>query len=787
MWKFLANKILRNKLAFALGLILLTGWMAYEASRIQLSYQFAKVLPVSDPAYAGYENFKKLFGEDGNVMVIGMQDDRLFDKNIFSDWRKLSQDIHDINGIQEVLSYTNLYTISRNDSLRRFGFIPIIEADPSTQAEVDSLKDLIYSLPFYDGLVINKETNATVMAITFKKADLDSKHRIEMVEQITKYGDTFAAKHNIPLHYSGMPFIRTATMKKVSHELELFLLLSIVITTIILGIFFRSFTSVLISILVVLTGVIFSMGTLVALDLKITILTGLIPPLIMIIGVPNCVFLINKYHSEYVNHGNKVKALTRMITTIGVSLFLANVTTAIGFGVLYFTSSSFLVEFGIIASLNVMITYFITLISIPIILSLLPPPKPRHVVHLEGKRINKVLEFIDHIVHNYRTVIYVVITVITGVSIYGMTLINLTGYVVDDLPQKDRIYTDLRFFEEHFKGVLPFEISVDTKESGGVFANNAEALYKINQLQKKLKQYPELSKAVSVTELIKFSYQAYRGGEQKYYVLPGVSELKKLSDYTGNVKGNQLQSFLDSTHRYTRISIQMADVGSKRIKELLADIQPKVDSIFDKDKYDVKLTGHSLIFLKGNDYLLYNLFESLIIEIILIALVGLALFRSVRIIILSKLPCLIPLVITAGIMGFMDIRFKPSTILIFSIAFGIASDGTVYFLSKYRHELKYHRRSIPQAISSTIMDTGLSMIYTTVILFFGFGVFAVSDFGGTAALGVLISLTLLVSMITNLVLLPCILLSIDKWVSRKEIISEPLINIDEAEDERSKN
>lgn len=785
MWKFLANKILRNRIAFITVLLLLSAFMAYEATKIELSYQFARVMPATDPAYIEYENFRKMFGEDGSVMVIGVRDADFFKLDKFNDWYHLSEKIKSIKGIQNVLGVGNLYSIFRNDSLQKFEFLPVIKKPATTQAEVDSLKKVIYGLPFYDGLVINKTTNASLMAITFNKADLDSKHRLEMVKSIHEEAEKFSVKHKIPLHYSGMPYIRTAMMNKVSGEMKLFLLLSILITTVILGALFRSFTTVFLSIMVVLLGVIFSVGTLQLLEYKITILTGLIPPLILIIGVPNCVFLINKYHNEFASHGNKIKALTRMITTVGISLFLANITTAIGFGVLYFTSSSLLVEFGVIAALNVMITYLITLISIPIILSFLPPPKPRHILHLEGKRINKILDFIDYLVHNHRKAIYFVTAVITLISFYGMSRIDITGYVVDDLPEKDAIYTDLKFFESNFKGVLPFEISIDTKKPGGVFADNAATLYKIKTLQKQLEQFPEFSKAVSLTEIIKFSYQGYRGGDEKYYALPGVNELTKMSTFIGDAKGNQLKSFIDSTRQFTRVSIQMSDVGSSKIKDLLAAVQPKVDSIFEKDKYNVSLTGHSLMFLKGNDYLLKNLIESLLIEILLIAAVGLALFRSVRIILLSKLPCLIPLVITAGLMGFMDIRFKPSTILIFSIAFGIASDGTVYFLSKYRHELKYNKKSIPEAISASIMETGLSMIYTTVILFFGFGVFAVSDFGGTAALGLLISLTLLISMITNLVLLPCILLSIDRWVSRKEIISQPLIEM-EVEDENER-
>ena len=785
MWKFLANKILRNRIAFIVILLLLTVFMAYKALNIKLSYEFIRVLPATDPAYVEYENFKQKFGEDGSVMVIGFADSTIFQIEKFNSWFLLSEKIRKMNGIQNVLSIGDLYDVVRNDSLQKFDFVRLVKTLPQRQSEIDSIRDRIYQLPFYDGLILNHETHANVMAITFRKKDLDSKHRIDIVNEIKKEADAFGRLHNIKLHYSGMPYIRTAVMEKVSHELKLFLILAVVITAFILWMFFRTISSVVFSILVVAIGVVWSMGSIELFNYKITILTALIPPLIMVIGVPNCIFLINKYHSEYARHGNRIKALARMISTVGISLFLANITTAIGFGVLVFTNSSFLTQFGAIAALNVMVTYFITLIFIPIILSFLPPPSVRQMRHLEGKRMRKILEWVDFIVHHKRKQIYVAIVSLTLLAIYGMTKIDVTGYVVDDLPRKNPVYTDMHFFEQNFKGVLPFEIFIDTKKPNGVFDNNGRVLYKMKALQKQLENYPELSKALSITEALKFSYQAYRGGEPKYYVLPGISELKSLNDYTSTVKGNEnrLKSFIDSTHQYTRISMQMADVGSKKIKTLLADIQPKVDSIFDSSQYHVKLTGHSLMFLKGNDYLLYNLYESLIIEILLITIVGMALFRSIGIILLSKLPCLIPLVITAGIMGFFDIRFKPSTILIFSIAFGISSDGTIYFLSKYRQELKQNKRSISDAISVTIMDTGFSMIYTAVILFFGFSIFAASDFGGTAALGLLISITLLVAMITNLILLPSLLLSINKWVSRKEIISEPLIELHDNEEE----
>jgi predicted RND superfamily exporter protein len=568
----------------------------------------------------------------------------------------------------------------------------------------------------------------------------------------------------------------------VRAEMTLFLILAIIVTAIILWMFFRSFTTVFFSLIVVVIGVAWSIGIMYLFGYKITVLSGLIAPLIMVIGLPNCIFLINKYQSEFVAHGNKIKALARSIETIGVTLFLANITTAIGFGVLYFTKSSMLVEFGVVAAISVMATYVITLILIPVILNYLPTPKAKHTKHQEGKRINKTLDVIDHLVQNNRKGIYLTTSIITAISLWGMTFIDMNGYVVDDLPEKDPVYVDLSFFETNFKGVLPFEISVDTKAPKGIFANNARAIYKIKLLQKTLAEYAIFSKPLSIVEGIKFSYQAYNDGNTKFYKVPSIGDLKTLSEFSGSLKGqnNRLATFMDSAQQVTRVSYQVADIGSKKMKALMTELRPKIDSIFNPAEYNVSATGHSLVFLKNNDYLLSNLLESLLIEILLIAIVGIALFRSVRIIVLSKIPCLIPLIITAGIMGFLDIRFKPSTILIFSIAFGISSDGTIYFLTKYRQELKKYKKGAAAAISAAIKDTGLSMVYTSIILFCGFAIFSASSFGGTAALGVLVSLTLLMSMFTNLILLPAILLSIDNKSTKTEIIEEPLIDIEDS-------
>ncbi|GAA4406246.1 MMPL family transporter [Nibrella viscosa] len=774
IWHRIASLILKNRVALLTTILVATLFMGYQASRVQLSYELAKILPKSDPDFTLYEAFKSRYGEDGNVMAIGVDTDKMYTLAFFNDWYALNQQIRQIDGIKDVVSNANLYRIIRDDSLSRFRFIPIIARQPTTQAGVDSIRSSIESLPFYEGFVSGGAHNtAHLMAVTFDQQKLNTKNRIDIVRQIKRTVQDFGVRHNVPVHLSGMPYIRTEFTAKVSNEMVLFMALAFVVTAIILLAFFRSFLVALIAILVVGVGVVWSVGYIVLFGYKITLLTGLIPPLIIVIGVPNAIFLLNKYHEELSRHGNQMRALSLAIEKVGETTFYANLTTAIGFFVFYFTNSPLLLEFGMVAALGVLTTYAMSLMLIPMVFSYLPVPSEKQRSHLDSKRITRFLRWVDHVVHHRRPVIYSIITLAVVVAIVGMTRITAIGYVVDDLPHNDPIYTDLKFFEKNFRGVMPFEVSVDAGQDGRVLS--PQTLTKIRQMQREFEKYPEFTRPISIVEAVKFFYQAYRGGDPKYYILPPALEMSKLAAYAPQLKGseNRFKSHLDSNRRYTRVSFQMADVGTVRIKELLNTLQHKVDSIFNIDRetgrrvaadeqYDVRITGNSVVFTRGNDYLLTNLEESTALAIVLISIILIALLRDIRMSLIAIFPSLVPLLITAGIMGYFDIHLKPSTILIFSIAFGISSDGTIYFITKYRDELRNRKISISQAVSHTIRYTGISMFYTAIILFAGFAIFAASTFQGTVALGILVSITLLMGMASNLILLPAFLMTVDK-------------------------
>ncbi len=794
MWALIARFILLNRLTIITVIVSITLFMGYFAQKADITYANPSLLPESDTTAIDYIKFKNIFGQDGSVMVIGIQDEGLYALQRFRDWYELGNKIKKVKGVKAVVSVARLQKIIKNDSLGTFEKISLVSRAPQTQAEVDSIKEAIHRLPFYRGIIYNDSTHSTLMAITFDTKDLNTKNRLVIVDSIKLAVEEFLTKNQVEVHYSGMPYIRTSVARKIQHEMFFFMILAIFVTAIILFLFFRSILPVLFSLVVIIFGVIWSVGLLVLFGYKISVLTGLIPPLLIVIGVPNCIMLLNKYHTEYGKSGNKMQALSASIEKVGISLFLANVTTSIGFAVFCSTDSQLLFEFGLISSVSVILTYIISLMLVPIVFSFLPEPSVKHTKHLRNHFISKVLEKIDYWVHNYRKRIYISVIFIVIISIFGITKLLPLGYVVDDLPKKDPILLDLKYFEKNYRGVLPFEISIDTKKPNGVFSDGGRTLYKINKLQKLFLQYPEFSRAMSIIEGIKFANQAYNNGEEKYYRLPGALELQQIAGFIGSSardKQDQFIAFVDTAKQITRVSIQMKDVGSIRMKALIAEIKPRVDSIFNFDyetnawaasdkNYKVTLTGNSLMFVKGNQFLVGNLLESLFLAIILIAIVMFTLFMSPRMIFISVIPSLVPLLITAGLMGYFQIYLKPSTILIFSIAFGIASDGTLYFLTKYRQELKGQKISISKAVSLTIKETGVSMIYTAIILFLGFSIFAFSSFGGTSSLGKLISFTLLIAYCSNLILLPCFLLSLEKRLTNKEFLQTPLLDVDES-------
>jgi predicted RND superfamily exporter protein len=766
MWNIIGKGILRFGIVLLILLLTLTCYFGWKASKVSLSYEFAKAIPVNNPKYKEYQEFRKKFGDDGNLMVIGIQSPRFFQADIFNPYYSLQRQLKKAKGVQDVVSVPSSINLVRKEGEEKLQASTIFTDTVLTQAAIDSSASVFLSLPFYKGLLYNGDTKAWLMGVRLNTALINSAERTAIVKDIVNLGDAFASQTKTEVHYSGLPYIRTIISDRIQKEMKFFLIASVLLSAIILLLFFRSLSAMAISLAVVIIGVVWSIGILGISGYKITILTALIPPLVVVIGIPNCVYFLNKYHTSFREINNKNEAILAMISKMGVVTLFCNIAAAIGFAVFALTDSAILKEFGVVAGISIMSLFFISLVIIPVALHYLPPPKERHTRYLENKWLQQSLDHLERWSLNHRKTIYAVTFLILVIAVAGILRLKSVGYIVDDLPKNDKVYTDLKFFEENFKGVMPLEVLVDTRKKYGA-TRNLNNLRKIDSFVQYLAAQPYIGRPLTITEGLKFARQAFFEGDSSSYAMPGENDLIALKPYLSpndqdtskNSLSRLVTSFMDSNRQQVRISVSMKDIGSARLPMVLDSIKEKSDLLFDSSKYDVQFTGTSITFLEGTRFIINGLTDSVIWAFVLIALCMLYLFRSWRILICSLIPNVIPLIITAGIMGWAGIALKPSTVLIFSVALGIAIDITIRFLVNYKQQLKSNNFNAAQTVIDTIHSTGLSIIYTSIVLIAGFVVFCFSGFGGTKALGWLTSLTLVTATLANLVLLPALLLT----------------------------
>ncbi len=774
MWTKLAHIVLKNRLTLIIILGLVTVFMAYKAKDVHFTYSIFTPVPAEDPDMIFFTKFKKNFGEDANIVAIGIKDSALYKVENFRRYKYLSDELMKIKGVKQVVSLPLFKTLIKDSKNKKFILEPIFKKIPDQQDQLDSLLKLANEQKFYSDQIINQENGATFILLSIDTKVLNTKERDVVVKDVEHVAQSFEDNTGIILHYVGLPYIRTEVNGSVKVELQMFLVLSLFVTAIILLFFFRSWDAVVFPLIIIIVIVIWSMGTLGIFGYQITILTGLLPPVIVVIGIPNSIYLLNRYHQQINSHGNKARALSHVIRKVGLVAFITNCTTAVGFLVLTFTGIKDLQEFGVVASINIMATFLVSIILIPAVFSYLPTPHGKQLKHLKFKALDVVLTALDLLVHRHRYRVFVFTGVVVVIAIYGASKLQAVSYIVDDVPENSQVKLDLKFFEKNFSGIMPLEIVVDSGKKKGVLRQ--PFLAKVNKLEEFLAEQKNVSKPISIVSMLKASRQAFYNGNPEYYSLPTRSDRNFILRYFSGDKtqSSLLRTFVDDDQQVMRISLKVADIGSIKLDSLLTNVvNKKIDEIFGDTNIKAKATGTTLMFVKGNEFLVRNLRKSLILAFIIIAIIMGFLFKSPKMILISLIPNLIPLVIIAGMMGYLDVSLRPSTVLIFSVVFGISIDDSIHFLAKYRQELFANKFFVPLAISKSIRETGASMIYTSVVLFAGFIIFAGSDFIGTIMLGVLTSTTLLIAMFANLIVLPALLMVFDDGKRKKD--AHPLI------------
>ena len=779
-WEIFARIILRNRIVFLVFIFITTLLLSTQWKNLKFSYSEANLMPYDHPFNIAYDNFIDVFGEEGNLLIIAVKDSSLFEKNNFNAWIKLSESFKNNREVNNVVHVGNIPVISKDLIKKRFNIDSLVNEFFTTNIKIESFKDNLFNnYPFYENILFNKNSETIQTAIYLDKSIVNNIERIEFVNKIFIPSiKSFESQTKIDVKISGMPYIRTMNAQNIMDEIGKFVIIAIVVTICIFFFFFRSYRATIITLSVVVTGVMWALGILGFLEYEITVLTALIPPLIIVIGVPNCIFLINKYQHEVKKHGNQARSLQRVISKIGNATLMTNITTACGFATFILTDSKILKEFGAVASINIMVIFILSILLIPIIYSFLPLPKEKHLNHLSNEWLNIFVNFLSNTVRKKRIPVFIISILSLCISIVGINKIEISGNLIEDMPKKSGFVKDIKFFEKEFKGILPIEIMIDSRRKNGM--TRLSNLKRMNDFHDHIKRIPELSSPISIVNLSKYIKQSFYNGNPKYFQLPSSQENTFISSYIKNSELNfgENNSYIDENGQIARITTLIGEIDTERMEGIEESLLKGIELYFPKDRFDVILTGKTLGYLKGTKFLIKNLLISLFLAILLISLMITYLFRSYKMVIISLIPNILPLLFTAGVMGFFNIPIKPSTILVFSIAFGISVDDTIHFLVKYRQELMANNWKIRKSVFSSLRETGISMFYTSIVLFFGFSVFMSSSYGGTIALGGLVSTTLLFAMLANLILLPSLLISLEKNISNKKDLKNSIINLE---------
>ncbi|MFN3951053.1 MAG: efflux RND transporter permease subunit [Thermaurantimonas sp.] len=775
MWDRLAVWIIRQPVLMSVLLTCSLSFALYKADDVGMSYQFSRLLPASDTVHLQYAWFKQNFSQASNTIVIATETDNLHTDLFVKNWSELASSIRKIQGVEHVFTFLDAINIVKNTETGRFEFHRVFDRDDNISNWTHILND---SIPFYRGLFSDQDFTTTVAYIQIDPTRLYNAEIIPIIQNIVSAVREYEHATQSSVRISGIPYLRMGNVTQLKSEIYLFVLLATGVTALLFYLFLKSVKATMISLAIVAVGVIWSLALMALFGFEITLLTSLIPPLVIVIGIPNCIFLINKFHYEYKNHKNKALALQRTISKIGNAIFFSNLTTALGFFALTFTRSETLVEFGLVASLSIVVIFVHSMIIFTLYYLYAPIPKERHMKHFDRRWLLKWTILLQTVVFNHRTAVYIASVVLLVVSVAGLLRIETSGRITDDLNRKSKTYSDLKFIEEKLSGIEPVEIIIDTKKN--LSAKQQSTFQLLAEIQDSLKNYG-IQRSLSIADAASYATQAFYNGHHEYYRIPTRQEIRFMTRF---IKNSELQNsqiigaLYDSTERFVRINFQTKDLTTLEMKDLKQRLTSMLTHVLADRGYSGFITGAGVLFLEGTRYLVKNLVQSLTIAILLITALMMYLFRSWKMVVISLITNLIPLLCTAGVMGFSGIPLKPSTLLVFGIAFGISVDDTIHFLAKYRQELQKSSWNITESIRAALNETGVSMFYTSIILFSGFIIFTFSSFGGTVALGLLVSLTLLVAMIANLFLLPSFALSLHKYLADEDFENPPLNMVD---------
>lgn len=758
-----------KKLSIAILLVILglTAFFGYQTSKIGFDYNFETFFPKNDKDTDFFLEHRKRFGTDNDFVLIGLKNNKgIFNYPFLEKVQKLTDTLKHIPDVKAVISPTEIAELTRDPLMGVPSELPYLRWKQDSLYAIDSTR--IYRTPELLGSLFSVDGKSLCIIINHTERIGDNECTM-LTNNIYNLGPLFQFDE---FHVAGRCIGQTYYTGQMKGELILLLLAGFVAMVILMIIIYRSAIAVILPLLVVGLVVLWDMGFMNLTGKKIDVLANAIPTILVVTGLSVAVHIITKYIDHLREGWTKIDSLKDTVTHVGLANFFTTLTTVVGFASLATTGIKPIDDFGLYTAFGVALSFIIAYTVIPALLFLLPVPQKTGYVGFPKLTWNNALITIFSFVTGKKYWVLGGVALLVVGMIYGITRIRENTYIMDDLSKKSQLKKDFMFFGEEFQGTRPFEMSLTVKDTSKTVFDR-DVLIEIEKMEVFLKNNYGLGYIFSPVSLVKATNRSYAGGDPSGYILPeSDSRLRKIVKELKAFHSNEMiKSLISEDFRTARIRSIFQDVGSYKANKMNLAFHESMNSNVSKDLFEYKLTGTAELIDKNNRNLAWNIASGILIAFVVVGIILAILFKSFSIVMIGIITNVIPLILLGGIMGYFDINLKLSTAILFSIAFGIAVDDTIHFLSKFRHEI-LKEKTVLYALKRTYLTTGKAMIITSILLCTGFGVLGISSFVGTKIIGSLTALTLFFAMIFNLTILPILILLFYRRKIKTEMKSE---------------
>lgn len=733
------------------GLTLVLLFLGYSSSKLEFDYDFEKFFPQEDNDLVFYEDYREKFENDNDFILLGFTNETgVFDQQFLQKIQGFTVKLRELPHLREVISPLEMKFVEVSPAGFGFSQRPFFHIDDTSRYTNDRERIEKSIEPVTE--MVNLDNNSLIMVIKNKQL-IDKDDSDELARALQEIIDQEGFKE---VHVMGKIMGQQVYVSVMKVEFITFASISIFVLIIFLIIAYRALWGILIPMATVLLAVVGSLGFMQLSGTPLNMMTTLLPVIMLVVGMSDVVHLVSKYLEEIRYGRTKTVAIKNMLKKVGVATLLTSLTTSLGFVTLIGVGMQPIQDFGIFTAVGVLMAFILSILFIPSIFLNIKKPKITDSTKVQNAWERGLGKFFLKLCRNQKAVL-VFYSIITVVCIIGASRIKFDYFLMQDLGEDQPLMQDLRYFQKQFGGIRPFELAIIPAE--GKQVNDYDVILEIEKLEKYLKEEYGVNQIISPTVPFKFANKTLRSGRDDYYKIP---DNEKRFNYLKRQMETfedraELQQIISADKKLGRLFGRMVDPGSGAMLGKNDKLKAFYDANINSSVLGYKLTGTPVIIDEAGRHVSENIVIGLLFAFVLIGISMAILFKSIKMGFISLVPNMFPILLTAGYIGFAGIALNMSTAIVFTIAFGIAVDDTIHFLSRFKQEMGQGRTNL-FALRRTFISTGKAIIITSIILLGGFGSLIFSNFLSTFYIGLFVCMTLVFAVITDLTLLPMMLL-----------------------------